>query len=307
MSSARFPGRLFLALTGFSLLPAVAHDARAQQRDSTGLRLTPAARSAVEKYNAPATRRVTGAFDLPAASVVRGDVAVLNGPVTIAGRIDGSLVAINADVRLAPGASVGQQLIVVGGGVIGRDSARIDGEIRQEAELLRYRFEGTRLEAEREPEYDETWWTRHSVRHDFRHGSAYTDFFFVASRAYNRVEGMSFVIGPRFQRFPAWGKINIEAFGVVRTASPVIWNRETLGHDAKAEVQFGKPLGVLVGARAFDVVEPTESWQMRHRLPAPRLSRLLRAARGTGLPATARRQRRRPHHLAERRTVGRPA
>ena len=262
MSTRRFPGSLFLAFTGVTLSTALAHVARAQQRDSAGLRMTSVARSAVERYNAAGTRRVTGAFDLPAAGVVRGDVAVLNGPVTIAGRVDGSLVAINADVRFAPGASIAEQLIVVGGGVIGRDSARIGGEIRQQSELLRYRFEGARLEAEREPEYDDPWWTRHSVRHDFRHGAAYTDFFFVASRAYNRVEGLSFVIGPRFQRFPAWGKINIETFGVVRTASPVTWDRETLGHDAKAEVQFGKPLGVLVGARAFDVVDPTETWQM---------------------------------------------
>jgi hypothetical protein len=241
---------------------ASAHPLKAQQRDTSNLRLTSVARSAVETYNANATTRVTGAFDVPASKVITGDVAVLNGPVTIAGRIEGSLVAINADVRFAPGASVAQQLIVVGGGVAGRDSARIDGEIRQQAELLRYHLDGARLEADREPVYDDSWWRRHNVRHDFRRGSAYTEFFFVASRAYNRVEGLSFVVGPRFQRFPDWGKINVEAFGVVRTAGPMKWGNETLGHDARFEVQFGKPIGVLVGARAFDVVEPTESWQM---------------------------------------------
>jgi hypothetical protein len=31
-----------------------------------------------------------------------------------------------------------------------------------------------------------------------------------------------------------------------------------------AEVQFGKPIGVALGARAFDVVDPTESWQMEN-------------------------------------------
>ena len=232
------------------------------QRDSIASRLTPVARSAVDTYNAQATTRVTGAFDVPASKVIAGDVAVLNGPVTVAGRIEGSLIAINADVRFAPGATVTQRLIVVGGGVAGKDSAHIDGEIRQQAELLRYHLTGTLLEADREPAYDDSWWRRHNVRHDFRRGSAYTDFFFVASRAYNRVEGLSFVVGPRFQRFPSWGKINVEAFGVIRTAGPVKWGNESLGHDARAEAQFGKPLGVLVGARAFDVVEPSESWQM---------------------------------------------
>lgn len=250
-----------IALATSCLVVSAARPAAAQ-RDSTALHLTPVARSAVETYNARATTRVSGAFDVPASRVITGDVAVLNGPVTVAGRIEGSLVAINADVRFAPGASVSQHLIVVGGGVAGKDSARIEGEIRQQAELLRYHVDGDRLEAEREPEYDDSWWRRHNVRHSLRTGAAYTEFFFVASRSYNRVEGLSFVVGPRFQRFPDWGKINVETFGVVRSAGPVKWGNETLGHDARAELQFGKPLGVLLGARAFDVVEPTESWQM---------------------------------------------
>ncbi len=256
--------RLFvLAPTAWFLHVAAPRPALAQQRDTAQPpRLSPVARGAVETYNSGGTTRVTGAFDVPASKVIPGDVAVLNGPVTIAGRIAGSLVAINADVRFASGASVERALYVVGGGIAGRDSARIGGEILQQAELLRFHLEGDRLVADREPEYDDTWWRRHNVRHDLRHGEAYTEFFFVASRAYNRVEGLSFVVGPRFQRFPDWGKINVEAFGVVRTASPMIWGNQTLGHDAKAEVQFGKPIGLALGARAFDVVEPTESWQL---------------------------------------------
>jgi len=241
---------------------ALASATPAQQPDTMVVRLSSVARSAVELYNASGTTRVSGAFDVPATKVVSGDVAVLNGPVTVAGRIQGSLVAINADVRLSPGAAVERQLIVVGGGVDGRDSARIGGELLQQAELLRYHLDGERLVADREPVYDDSWWRRHNVRHDFRRGEAFTEFFFVASRAYNRVEGWSFVIGPRFQRNPAWGKLNVEAFGVVRTAGPMKWDNQTLGHDAKAEVQFGRPLGVGLGARAFDVVEPTESWQL---------------------------------------------
>ena len=76
------------------------------------------------------------------------------------------------------------------------------------------------------------------------------------------MEGWSIVVGPRFERTPAWGKINVEAFGVVRTADPVRWGEGTLGHTARAEVQFGKPIGVAVGGQLFDVVAPTESWQM---------------------------------------------
>jgi hypothetical protein len=238
--------------------------AQQQQRDSSDARLSPAAQRAVDVYNAAATRRVNGAFDVPASGAIQGDVAVLNGPVTVAGRVQGSLIAINADVRLAPGARIDRRLVIIGGSISGADGAEIDGETLKQMELLRYHLDGDRLVAEREPEYDDTWWKRHHVLNDLRRGEAKTEFFYVASRAYDRVEGWSFVVGPRFQRFTDWGKFNIEAFGVVRSAEPIKWGEQTLGHDARAEVQFGKPIGVSLGARAFDVIEPTESWQMEN-------------------------------------------
>ena len=235
----------------------------AQQRDSTS-RLSSVARSAVDSYNAPGTMRVSGALDVAANKVIVGDIAVLNGPVTVAGEVQGSLVAINADVRLAKGARISQHLMVIGGTITGKDSAQIGGEIRVQAELLRYHLDGERLAPDNEPSYDDAWWRGHRIRHELRRGEASTEFFYVASRAYNRVEGLSFVIGPRFQRLPDWGKITVEAFGVVRTAGPMTWGTQTLGHEAKADLQFGRPIGVSLGARAFDVVAPTDSWQMRN-------------------------------------------
>ena len=249
-------------LAALLFLGVLAVPLAAQKRDAEPLRLSNIARGAVELYNAAGTTRVTGSYDVPSSKSVTGDVAVLNGPVTISGTIEGSLVAINADVRFAPGARIREQLIVVGGTIDGQDGARIGGEIRVQAELLRYRIEDDRLIGEREPEYDDSWWKRHSVSQDIRRGEAYTEFFYVASKAYNRVEGWSVVVGPRFQRTPDWGKISVEAFGVVRTANPVQWDNRTLGHEAKAELQFGRPIGFVIGARAFDVVAPNENWQL---------------------------------------------
>jgi hypothetical protein len=241
---------------------AVAPREAAAQQDSTVVRLSSIVRSAVAGYNASATRRVTGAFSVPASTVVAGDVAVLNGPVTISGRIQGSLIAINADVRLEPGARVDQSITVIGGTLTGYEGAQVGGEIRRQEELLRYRLDGERLVAEAEPVYDDSWWQRHHIKREFRRGEAYTEFFYAASRAYNRVEGWSFAVGPRIQRAPSWGKINVDAFAIVRTARPIVWGEQSLGHEANAEVQFGKPIGVAVGGQLFSVVAPTESWQM---------------------------------------------
>ena len=73
---------------------------------------------------------------------------MLNGPIIVAGTVSGTLVALNADVRLAPGARIAQHLIVIGGTISGQDSASIGGEIRVQPELLRYHLEGERLVAE---------------------------------------------------------------------------------------------------------------------------------------------------------------
>jgi hypothetical protein len=264
MKGNRWMSRWSLATWGLvGLMLWSAPELAAQDREAeSGARLSSVARGATELYNASATTRVNGAFDLAQGKSSTGDVAVLNGPITIAGTVQGSLVAINADVRLAPGARITQHLIVIGGTIAGQDSAKIGGEIRVQAELLRYHLDGERIVAEREPLYDDSWWSHRRIKHEFRRGEAYTDFFYLASRSYNRVEGWSFVAGPRFRRITDWGKINVEAFGVVRTADPLRWDNRTLGHDARAELQLGKPWGLVIGGHAFDGVQPTESWQL---------------------------------------------
>ena len=120
-------------------------------RPPGGMVTTPVARRAADVWNASGTTRTNGAFDLASGRTVDGSVAVLNGPVTIAGTVRGSLVAINADVRLAPGARVERDLIVIGGSVTGADSASLGGETLQQAELLRYRLTGDQLQIDREP------------------------------------------------------------------------------------------------------------------------------------------------------------
>ena len=114
----------------------------AQQRAA---RTGSTASSAVAVYNASATMRVSGALEIAAEREITGDVAVLNGPIVISGRITGSLVAINADVRLVSGARIGENLLVIGGTVERADGVTIGGEVRVQAELLRYSMEGERL------------------------------------------------------------------------------------------------------------------------------------------------------------------
>ncbi len=244
-------------LVTLALLGCLAPHASAQVRPVRG---TNTAQSAVSIYNAEATRRVSGAFDLPADSTVTGDVAVLNGPLTVAGRVTGSLVAINADVRLVRGANIGEHVVIVGGTLIRDDEVTVGGEVRTQAELLRYSLDGERLVPEEDRWVD---WRPHWDGPGLSdRGESYTDLFFVAASTYNRVEGLPIRVGPRFRRPTNWGRIEVEAFGIVRTARPIEWDRGSLGHAARADLRLGIRNGLVLGARAFDEITPVEEWQL---------------------------------------------
>src|SRR6266705_6740155 len=80
-------------------------------------------------YNAPGTTRLVGRTRLPRGNEWRGNVAVRNGPVVIAGRVQGTLVVINGDLQFEPGAEVSGNVIVVGGVVDDSAAAKIHGEL----------------------------------------------------------------------------------------------------------------------------------------------------------------------------------
>ena len=98
-------------------------------------------------YNAPATRRETAPFTLARDSVIRGSLAVIGGPVRIAGTIDGALLVIDGDVEFTPTATVTGVVAVLGGRVTGTDSARI-GALRVDTDSVRYGLDAGRLDAE---------------------------------------------------------------------------------------------------------------------------------------------------------------
>src|SRR5260221_1444787 len=90
-------------------------------------------------YNAAGTTRLVGRTRLPRGNEWRGNVAVRNGPVLVAGRVQGSLVVINGDLLFDTGAEVTGDVIVVGGTVDDSAQARISGRVRQEPQTPPYR------------------------------------------------------------------------------------------------------------------------------------------------------------------------
>jgi hypothetical protein len=105
-------------LAFIALAVCVPRLAPAQQRDSTTSRdqlPRDVAREVVALFNATTTLRTTDKLEIPVGRDVSGNVAVLNGPLTLGGHVTGRVLAINADVVLLRGARIDGDLLVVGG------------------------------------------------------------------------------------------------------------------------------------------------------------------------------------------------
>ena len=206
-------------------------------------------------YNAAETLRASGSLDIAAEQRVNGDVAVLLGPLTIAGEVAGRVVVINGDLILRPTARVSGGVLVIGGAISGRDEAALSADVRVFRQPLPYREVDGRLEAE-----PDAWW-RPWERSPLSGNRSRLRI--LSAGAYNRVEGLPIKIGPALEQETAWGRLKLEALGIIRTAEEFHWDSENLGHSAAVELGFGGSRGVAIGARHYDIVNPVEDWHLR--------------------------------------------
>ena len=215
-------------------------------------------REVTDAFNAPTTTRATGAYEIDSSRVVTGDIAVLDGPVTIAGRVNGRVIAINSDVILKPGARVEGQILVVGGNVEGKDDAFIGGDVRTYRQRLTYRREGDRLIGSGSSEEDARWWNRRQKWHS----RSYSDLRLISAKTYNRVEGLPIFLGPTFGHRFGVSRLKADVMGIFRTGDELRWNSATVGHSVRAELETGSRPGFSVGGKLFDVVDPPEDWHL---------------------------------------------
>lgn len=249
-----------LALVALAGLVAVR--AHAQTPDAPAGLDAEVARDMAALYNQPAAMRVSGRLDIAAAQTVNGNVAVLRGPVTIAGRVTGHVIVINGDLTLAPGARIDGGVFVVGGYMEGRERATIAGVVQHYRDPLRFREEDDRIVAETDQaalDEDESWVSRWRRR---RRESA-SKLSLMTGGSYNRVEGLAVHGGPTVRRTTSWGEVRVDAYGILRSVDHWEWTARNVGHDATAQVALGRNGTIAIGARAFDIVSPVEAWQLR--------------------------------------------
>lgn len=232
----------------------------AQQTDTVVNRLpADVAVEVVALFNATTTLRSTDELEIAADRVVPGNVAVLNGPVIVAGHVTGRLLAINADVLLRKGARIDGDLLVVGGEVEGSEGASIGGELRVYHPPLRYTQDGDRLVARLdEPSVAEQWWRRLDLG-----GHPNSNRLELATAgAYNRVEGLPVRVGPVLYRDQGWGHLRLNADAILRTGSSFSSASADVGHSVRGEMRIGREFGMTLGGDLYDLVDPVEQWQL---------------------------------------------
>ncbi|HEX2092278.1 MAG TPA: polymer-forming cytoskeletal protein [Longimicrobiaceae bacterium] len=251
-------------LTLATLLLALGVPAAAQEREAPAARadtliredLPPeVAEEIVAFFNDPRTLHFSGRTRIPGERSVSGDVAVLGGPLVIAGRVEGRVVVINGSVELLPGAVVDGDLTVVGGEVTGLEGARVGGEVVTYSERLRYSHRGDHIV--RRDRY------RHGEREErdrdgLRRGQGSLT---VSGGDYNRVEGLPVYFGPTVETGGS-NPFRIRALAVYRTEEGPFLRTERWGHDVTAEQFFGGHRSFRVGAGVFSLVAPIEAWHL---------------------------------------------
>jgi hypothetical protein len=250
-----------------AMLPACIAVAAAQERTSAdtifGRRGLPAdvAREATSLFNASTGLRLSGPLEIERGREIFGDVAVLNGPLTIGGHVTGRVIALNSDVILQPSARIDGDLLVVGGDVEGRDVAEIGGEIRIYRQSLHYGWDGDQIVAERDSLVDmgDPWWRRWEHR---RADRSWSRLQIASAGAYNRVEGLPINLGPQVNRKTSWGSTRLDAYAILRTGSSFSTHDDDVGHNVRGEVRIGRFEGFAFGGRLFNVVDGIEPWQL---------------------------------------------
>lgn len=256
-----------LLATALLLSPLAPVGAQRSRADSAAAHRGPVprvvAREALAIYNDPQTIRSLGPYVVDSGRVIQGDVAVVDGPVTVAGQVAGRLVAINADVRLLQGARVDGDLLVIGGVLSAEGGgAPVGGDVRVYRERLAYLEQGDVLVPADttggvQAGLEELWaqWRTRDRRSGFR-------FNISSAKTYNRVEGLPILAGPEYRGPRAWGETRLRVFGVFRTADEFRWDSRNLGHDVSGELRLGRQRGVTLGGGLYDLVRPVEDWQL---------------------------------------------
>jgi hypothetical protein len=210
----------------------------------------------IDFLNDPRRVQLTGPTRVEADSTIRSDIAVLEGPLVIAGRVEGSVLVVNGDAELLPGGAITGDLLVVGGEVRGAQQAVVGGEMLAYLGRLSYRREGERIIRVRRPIR-----SRASRDADPMGEWGRGDFLITTGKSYNRVEGLPITFGPRIETEGS-NPLRVQALAIYRTEAGLTLDTERMGYYVRAEQFLGGRRTLRLGLSAHSLVDPIEDWHL---------------------------------------------
>jgi hypothetical protein len=263
----RIPALTTLTLLALAVPPAArAQDPGALPRDL--------AEQITEVLNDPATERHEGRTAVEAGRTVGSSLAVLDGDLALAGRVEGDVVVLNGTLQMADGAEITGGVIVAGGEIEGVDGAVVAGEMVVFAEPVPHCLRNGQVNlgcgaVVRTAATDELELPDAAAAQDDpadaeerRREKGRASFVVRAGRSYNRVEGLPVRIGPAVETGGA-NPTRVQAMAVFRTEDGSgEFGAEQWGYDARIEQYLGGHRALRVGARVFSLVEPIEGWHL---------------------------------------------
>ncbi len=213
----------------------------------------------VEFYNNPTTLRFSGRTRIPEGRTVEGNVAILGGPVELAGVIAGDLVVLNGDITLLPGAHIQGDLTVVGGITVGADRGRIDGLMTTYPAVFRYRRteEGIAYTGSERPESPRP----AGRRFDLPRWTVGESEIYISTRPYNRIEALPIAIGPRITT-GGRNPLRIDALLIYRTEAGFDPNEDDAGYQVRLRQWLGGRRAIWIEGGVQSIIDPIEDWQL---------------------------------------------
>ncbi len=213
----------------------------------------------VEFYNRPTTLRFSGRTRIPEGRTVEGDVAILGGPVELAGVIAGDLVVLNGDITLREGAHVQGDLTVVGGITIGAEDGRVDGFMTTYPAVFRYRRteEGIAYAGSQRPEPIRP----RRRRLDLPRWTLGESEIYVSARPYNRVEALPIAIGPRITT-GGRNPLRIDALLIYRTEAGFDPDENDAGYQVRLRQWLGGRRAIWIEGGVHSIIDPVEDWKL---------------------------------------------
>jgi len=231
-------------------------DLTQQERDERDRKLRETAeRRYLKDRDESRIRREVGNYAVAAGVTFDGDLVVTRGTVTIAGKVNGSVLIIRGDALLDSTGEVLGDIVSIGGRINRRANSRVFGDMVETSPryLIDEDADEDRSRRAEQPREREPRWRQREEK--FRRWRENWDNGFNGKVRYNRVEGL-FLGGELTRQYDDSFAPNIDFFG----SGGYAFADKRWQYQAGGEFYAGKYVRFILGGETHDVTDTQDGW-----------------------------------------------